>query len=152
MGAINANAFNHQSRLAATGASSDSQSNIVDEQGRILAYVRTGGMMSPERHVLEPGKKIFRFGASGRSPQAIAAGAWWVEQSQFDKLFSFAQVHDIPLGMAVRCLCLVPPEWSDLGVLIRARVSRELLSWRGLGDTVVTPREGGGLVTLPHQN
>ena len=152
LSAINAHAFNNQSWLAATGANANGQNNIVDEQVRILAYVRTGGMMNPERRVLEPGKKIFRFGASGRSPQAIAAGAWWVEQTEFDKLFSFAQVHNTSLGIAVRCLCLVPPEWSDLGVVIRARVARELLAWRGLGDSVVTPTQDGGTVRLPHHN
>ena len=55
--------------------------------------------------------------------------------------------------MAARILCLVPPEWSDLGLLVRARVVRPLLAFRGLGNSVVTPIAGGlGTVRLPHQN
>lgn len=53
----------------------------------------------------------------------------------------------------MRLLCLVPPEWSDATVLVRARVTQALLAWRGLGNSVVTPMKGGkGMVKLPHQN
>lgn len=152
MSFVNAREFaDPNSRLLATGTNLNSRSAITDPAGRVLAYAQTGGILSPVRHELRAGTRIFRFGGSGRSPQAVAAGGWWVEQRELEKIVSFAQAHDLSVGMAMRCLCLVPPEWSDASLLIRARVVRDLLAWRGLGNTVVTPA-GTGMVHLPHQN
>lgn len=154
MAFANAAAFaDPNSRRMASGVDLNPRNAITDAQGNVLAYAQTGGMMNPTRHELRPGQKIFRFGGSGRSAQQVAAGGWWVEQAEFEKMLAFANVHGLSVGMAMRCLCLVPPEWSDAGVLIRARVVRELLAWRGLGNSVVTPAKGGGgMVNLPHQN
>jgi hypothetical protein len=154
MAFANAAAFaDPNSRQMASGVDLNSRHAITDARGNVLAYAQTGGLMSPSRHELRPGQKIFRFGGSRRTAQAVAAGGWWVKQTEFEKILAFANVHGLSIGMAMRCLCLVPPEWSDVGVLIRARVVRELLAWRGLGNSVVTPAKGGGvMVNLPHQN
>lgn len=141
-----------RSRHMAMGVNLNARQAITDERGRVLAYVQNGGIMSPMRHRLLPGQKIFRFGGAGQTPQQIAAGNWWIERPEFEKLVAFANVHGLSIGMAVRCLCLVPPEWSDVGQLIRARVVRDLLAWRGLGNSVVTPAKGGGTVVMPHRN
>lgn len=125
---------------------------IVDLQGNVLAFAQTGGMISPVRFVMQPGSTIFRFAGKDATASGAAEGRWWVEHQQFEKLVSFANAHELYLGMALRILCLVPPEWSDLSLLVRCRVRRPLLAWRGLGNSVVTPRAGGGLVTLPQQN
>jgi hypothetical protein len=62
-------------------------------------------------------------------------------------------VHGLSIGLAVRILCLVPPEWSDLGLLIRARVMRPLLAYRGLGNNVIIQKSDRlGNVAFPHQN
>lgn len=140
------------SRQMAMGVNLNSRHAITDARGGVLAYVQSGGMMSPVRHRLLPGQKIFRFGAAGQTPQQIAAGNWWIERSEFEKLLAFANVHGLSIGMALRCLCLVPPEWSDVGQLIRARVVRDLLAWRGLGNSVVTPAKDGGMVVMTHRN
>jgi hypothetical protein len=148
----NAAAFNEpKSRILAIGT--NLKSAITDPRGNVLCYAQTGGILGPSRYELSPGTKIYRFGGGGASPEIVGRGGWWIEQREFEKLFNFAQAHDLSIGMAVRCLCLVPPEWSDVCILVRARVVRGLLAWRGLANSVVTPAaRAGGSVQLLHQN
>jgi hypothetical protein len=142
-----------ESRAAAAGINLSPAQAIVDPQGHVLAHARTGGMISTQRHVLSSGTRLFRFGRSGVSPQQVAVGGWWLEAREFERLVSFANAHGIYLGLAMRLLCLVPPEWSDATQLVRARAVRGLLAWRGLANTVVTPIAGGlGTLRLPHPN
>ena len=141
-----------RSRQRAMGVDLRTRNAITDPAGAVLAYAQTGGIMNPTRHELRAGAKLFRFGRSGLPFTSVAAGAWWIEQRAFEKLFGFAQAHGLSIAMAMRCLYLVPPEWSDAGMLIRARVRQNLLAWRGLGNTVVIPTETGGSVRLPHHN
>lgn len=141
-----------RSRKLAIGTDLSPARAIVDARGNVMAYTRTGGMLDPERYVLKAGTTVYRFGAS-RSPRDIAKGSWWIEQREFQLLVNFAISHDIYVGLAMRVLCLVPPEWSDATVLVRGRVVQGLLAWRGLANSVVTPMKGGkGVVRLPHQN
>lgn len=141
------------SRLLAMGANLDRRQAIVDPLGNVLAFKETGGILNPSRYELWPNAEIFRFGSSGRSPYAVAQGLWWIEKKEFEKLLSFAQSHELSVAMAMRLLCLVPPEWSDASLLIRARVSRALLAWRGLGNSVVIPAPASaGTIALPHRN
>jgi hypothetical protein len=80
-------------------------------------------------------------------------GAWWVEQSEFQRILGFAHVHGISDPMAARILCGVPPEWSDMGLLVRVRLRADLLAWRGLANSVIVPHpNGGSQVTMLHQN
>lgn len=142
-----------ESRAEASGVNLSPSQAIVDAQGQVLAHARTGGMINPQRHVLSSGTRLFRFGRSGLSPQAVARGGWWLEAREFERLVSFANAQGIYLGLAMRLLCLVPPEWSDATQLVRVRVARGLLAWRGLANTVVTPIAGGlGTLRLPHAN
>lgn len=161
-----------RSKLAATGFDLRRATAITDPQGRILAYARTGGMLSPARQEIPAGAKLFRFGSRTagvarkaaadeadrrrqgvEAAKAVAAGAWWLERTAFDQLFRFAQVWDLSIGIAMRLLCLVPPEWSEATLLVRARVVEPLLAWRGLAMSVVTPSKAGGPpVRMPHQN
>ena len=148
----NAIAFNDPaSRLEATGCNVSNP--IVDPRGNVLGYVQTGGMLAPQRYELQPGANLYRFAGPGPSPLEAAKGRWWVEQREFEKLLAFAQTHGVGIGVAMRILCLVPPEWNKATLLIRARVVRDLLAWRGLANSVITRMEKpGGLVSLPHQN
>lgn len=76
-----------------------------------------------------------------------------MHKREFEQLVRFANTHGIFVGLAMRPLCLMPPEWSDAGVLVRARVARSLLAWRGLANSVVTSAAGGReVVKMPHQN
>ena len=141
-----------RSRLQAIGTDLSPDKAIVDPQGKVLFHARTGGMLDPERHVVKAGSTIYRFGGS-RSPKDVAKGGWWMGQREFQLLGNFAISNDIYLGLAMRVLCLVPPEWSDATVLIRGRVEQDLLAWRGLANSVVTPMRGGkGQVRMPHHN
>jgi hypothetical protein len=150
----NQQAFNDpKSRLAAVGADLRSSKAVTDARGRVLFYAQTGGMLSPTRCELAPGSKLFRFGTKAAGVARVQAGGWWLEQDAFNRLFGFAQAWDLSIGVAMRMLCLVPPEWSDATLLIRVRVTDALLAWRGLANSVVTPATGGGvLVRMPHQN
>jgi hypothetical protein len=150
----NAAAFSApRSMLQAMGADLSATRAIVDAQGHVLAYARTGGMIDPQRYELHARDTIYRFGSSARSTKDVAVGGWWLQRQEFELLLRFANTHDIFLGLAMRLLCLVPPEWSDAGVLVRARVARPLLAWRGLANSVVTPAgDGRGAVRMPHQN
>ncbi len=141
-----------RSRLVAIGTDLSPERAIVDAHGAVLAHARTGGMIDPKPHVLKRGDTIFRFG-SARGAREVAKGGWWIDKREFQQLVNFAISHDIYLGLAMRVLCLVPPEWSKADVLVRARVEQPLRAWRGLGNSVVTPMKGGkGTVRLPHQN
>ena len=141
------------SRLAATGVNLSPSRAIVDLQGRVLAHAQTGGIIQPQRHSLASGARLFRFGSSRQAPHEVARGGWWLEAREFERLVSFANAHGVYLGLAMRLLCLVPPEWSDATQLVRARIARSLLAWRGLANTVITPIAGGlGTLRLPHQN
>jgi len=142
-----------KSRLSALGCDLATPAALVDRQGNVLAYARSGGMISPQRFEVHPGARLFRFGQTSESNKKIAEGGWWIEKSEFEKLRRFAASNEISIGMAMRLLCLVPPEWSDASVLIKAYVSRSVVAWRGLGNSVVTPiRGGGGTVRMPHHN
>ena len=71
----NQNAFDRpESRAAAAGINLSPARAIVDAQGRVLAHARTGGMISPQRHVLWSGTRLFRFGRSGQAPREVARG------------------------------------------------------------------------------
>lgn len=161
----NASAFQDpRSRLQALGADLSGQRALVDAQGQVVAYARTGGMLSPARCELPLRQTLYRFGGGAAPARDVATGGWWLHRNEFEQLVRFANGHGIYLGLAMRMLCLVPPEWSDAGQLIRARVVRPLLAWRGLANTVVTPMTNagalpaagraatGGMVRMPHQN
>ncbi|MEY4750550.1 MAG: hypothetical protein RIQ60_2764 [Pseudomonadota bacterium] len=149
----NQDAFDEsRSRLIAVGTDLSPDKALVDASGNVMAHARTGGMIDPARYVVAAGTRLYRFGGD-RSPRDIAQGGWWVEQREFDRLVNFAISNSIYLGLAMRLLCLVPPEWSDATVLVRARVTSALLAWRGLGNSVVTPMKGvQGMVRMPHSN
>jgi hypothetical protein len=154
MSFVNQAAFNDpRSYQMAMGVDLRTSRAITDPRGRVLVYAQTGGMMNPARYELQPGAIVFRFGNASARAEGVAKGGWWIEKPEFEKLLAFAQVWDIAIGMAMRALCLVPPEWSEATLLVRARVTEPLLAWRGLANSVVTPAATGGpMVRMPHQN
>lgn len=141
------------SRLAAMGSDLRRSTAITDPQGGVLAYARSGGIIAPSRHEIPEGATLFRFGSRRLGVARAASGAWWLERTAIDRIVRFAQEWGLSDSMAMRMLCLVPPEWSDASLLIRARAVAPLLAWRGLANSVVTPARGGGpAVRMPHQN
>src|SRR5262252_4451413 len=131
MSFVNQAAFNDpRSYQMAMGVDLRTSSAITGPTGRVLIHAQTGGMVNPTRCELQPGAIVLRFGNASARAEGVAKGGWWLEKPEFDKLFAFAQVWDIAIGMAMRALCLVPPEWSEATLLIRARVTEPLLAWR----------------------
>ncbi|MBR0778706.1 hypothetical protein JQ625_28095 [Bradyrhizobium diazoefficiens] len=150
----NQGAFNNPgSRQMAAGNDLRASNAIVDLRGNVLAYAQTGGMIAPTRFEILPGTKLYRFGNMSHGVRRVALGAWWLERAAFEKLANFAQVHECSIGLALRYLCLVPPEWSEVTVLIRARTNAQLLAWRGLANSVVTKAaDDGPAVRMAQQN
>lgn len=151
---LNQQAFDDpQNWMRAEGVDTDPDKAFVSTNGTALFYARTGGMMNPKRWELAPRDTLYRLGASDAEVPQLMAGSWWIAAAEFSKLLSFAQQHDLGIGMAVRALCLVPPQWSDMGQLIRVSVKRPLLAMRGLGQSVsVAAEDGLGRVEMQHRN
>jgi hypothetical protein len=55
-------------RAAAAGINLSPVQAIVDPHGRVLAHVRTGGMLNTQRHTLWSRTRLFRFGRSNQMP------------------------------------------------------------------------------------
>tara|TARA_R110002167_G_scaffold209376_2_gene413296 strand:+ start:271 stop:894 length:624 start_codon:yes stop_codon:yes gene_type:complete len=151
---VNSEAFTKTgSRQQAMGIDSR-KALLTDQYGNAIAYPKTGGMISPQEHQLKSGTVIWRFASGHLDAQQAILGGWWVETGEFQKLCSFAQQKNIHVAMAARVLCCVPPEWSDMGLLMRARVEKPLLAYRGLGNSVsVDHPDGLAKVNMqPHNN
>ncbi|SDD65814.1 hypothetical protein SAMN05421538_102149 [Paracoccus isoporae] len=142
-----------QSVQRAQGIDLRASTAITDAQGRVLFRAQTGGMISPQRREIAAGTKLFRFGKQAAGIAGVAAGSWWIERQALDQIIRFGEVWGLSVGMALRTLCLVPPEWSDTSLLIRVATTRNLLAWSGLANSVVIPAgDGGPDVRMPHQN
>lgn len=137
-------AFNNpQSRMQALGMDTRTEKAIVNAMGQPVIYPQTGGMIHPTRFEITQGTELYRFGASHVSTEQLVTGGWWMEKSSFEKLCRFAQLNNISVAMAARLYCCVPPEWSDMGQLVRAKAVDPLLAYRGLGNDVDTPHPDG---------
>ena len=137
---VNQVAFNNPiSRMQAIGTDTRPEKAVVDLKGNPLIRPRTGGMYQPVRYELPAGTILFRFVGQGTPIKNAVTGGWWVEQSQFQIISNFSQKMGIGVALAARLLCCVPPEWSDMGLLIRVKVQEPLLAYRGLGNSVSTP-------------
>ena len=125
---------------------------LIDVNGKTIIHPQTGGMIAPVRHELLSKTILFRFANGHTSLERAVTGGWWLGSREFDRICNFAKYHDIHPAMAVRVLCCVPPEWSDMGLLVRVRVDRPLLAYRGLGNHVSILHKDGGRVQMEAQN
>lgn len=138
----NSTSFNNSARQQAMGVDTR-KASLVDQYGNTLAHPQTGGMISPQQHKLNSGSVIWRFASSQVDARQAILGGWWLETAEFEKLCSFAQQKNVHVAMAARVLCCVPPEWSDMGMLMRARVEQPLLAYKGLGNNVSVQHPDG---------
>jgi hypothetical protein len=126
---------------------------FTDASGNVLFRAQTGGIIAPERAEIEVGEILHRFADSSKDALGVMAGSWWVQRAEFDRILRFAQLNDLSDPMAARILLGVPPEWGDMGIMVRVRVQQPILAWRGLANSVIVPhRDGGPLVEMLHQN
>lgn len=125
---------------------------LVNTSGQTIAHPQTGGMISPTRHAINQGTTLYRFASGNLSLDQAVTGGWWVSSKEFEKICNFAQQHNIHAAMAARMLCCVPPEWSNMGLMVRARVNSPILAYRGLGNNVSVKHPDGGRVNMQAHN
>ncbi len=154
MAFLNQSAFDDPaSHRQALGQNLNPKNAITDARGNVLIYAQTGGMLTPQKRELGAGTTLFRFASGSTSGESAMAGGWWVEASEFERVLRFAKVNDLTDPMAARVLLGVPPEWSDMGRLVKVKLRDGLLAWRGLANSVIVPHpKGGPLVKMLHQN
>ena len=113
---------------------------IPDASGKPAAATTNGGLINPTEHDLYAGRTMYRFGnvlTNGRGTLATPVeGQWWIEEAEFKQIRRFAKAKMIGVPLAVRLLCSVPPEWSDMLVLVRVKLMQALKAYRGPGATV----------------
>lgn len=150
----NSEVFSHPtSRQQALGMDTRGTNALVDTRGNIIKYAKTGGMIDPQRYELKAGAILFRFASSRAKVTDAVTGGWWVTREEFEKMNNFADAKGIHVAVAARYLCCVPPEWSDMGQLLRAKVEQPLLAYRGLGnDVVAEANDGLGAVRMTAHN
>lgn len=128
-----------------------------------------GGIVSPRRYPIAAGITLVRFGGFGdgaakdrtreqiedpfkrdRKERAsgplyfgamVALGAWWLEWSAYKAIEQYADRIGESVAYAVREVCAVPPEWSDLSFVIQGTTRSPLLAYAGIGR-VVNARSG----------
>lgn len=125
---------------------------LVDPNGKIILKFTNGGISAPQPWVVPAGSFIARFGSKRLGPRtnlsagglfAMAAeGEWWLDRVNFERVKAFAQSKGVGLPVAVRLLCCVPLEWSDLDLLIEAQTKQELRAYRGLANPARIQRAG----------
>jgi len=149
---VNETAFRKpQARLQALGQDTRVAA-LVNLQGQTLAHPQTGGMISPTRHTINSGTILYRFASGRNTMEEAVAGGWWIGEKEFDKICGFARHHDVHAAMGARMLCCVPPEWSNMGLLVKVRVNSPILAFRGLGNNVSVKHEDGGKVNMKANN
>jgi hypothetical protein len=147
-------AFNHPfSRMQAMGKNTRPSAAIVSPSGKPLIYPQTGGIINPVREELRVGAVIYRFAGGSAKLNDAVTGGWWVHKKEFEQICNYAEQKKITVPMAARMLCCVPPEWSDMGTLMRATVREPLLAYKGLGNNVSQPtKDGLGNVNMTAHN
>lgn len=149
---VNENAFrNPNSRQQAMGVDTR-KTALYDADGRTVAHAQTGGMIFPSRYEIPSNTQLFRFAAGNTPLERAVTGGWWVGEEEFRKICNFSASHNIHPAMGSRILCCVPPEWSDMGLLVRAHSNRPLLAYRGLGNHVSIKHKDGGRVNMQAHN
>ncbi|MEO1220915.1 MAG: hypothetical protein AAFY42_06135 [Pseudomonadota bacterium] len=113
-----------------------------------------GGIINPTKHLIPAGTTLVRFGGSAwRSARpfvpAVASGAWWLDFPNYRTVERYADKLGEAVSFAVRHLCAVPDDWSDMSFLIQGITRSPLVAYKGEGRAAVTkagtidPREVG---------
>lgn len=136
---VNQAAFNDpKSRMQALGQNTRIESAVVDSKMKPLFFMQTGGMIHPQRDEIQAGSILYRFAGLKDGLERAMTGGWWIHAQEFAKVESFAMQNRVSVSMAARILCCVPPEWSDMTLLVRGRAIVPLLAYKGLGNHVNT--------------
>jgi len=113
-----------------------------------------GGIIAPKRHLIPAGTTLVRFGGSPwRDARPfvpkVASGEWWLDWPNYKVVEAYADKLGESVAYAVRHLCAVPDDWSDMSFLIQGTTRSPLLAYTGEGREAVTktstidPRSAG---------
>jgi hypothetical protein len=98
------------------------------------------GIRSPSVTVLAFGEDVYRFGTSVRSggggvvsAARQASGPWWFRSRDWQKILRRFLQGSFNLGTTARLAGAVQWSWSNMDVLLKARVVQEIEAWEGLG-------------------
>lgn len=103
-----------------------------------------GGIISPRERVISTGTTLVRFsghpkwdGKISYGPQDFgmhaAAGAWWLDWSAYKAIEGYADKIGESVALAVRQVCAVPEEWSNMSYVVQATTRSPIGAWTGLG-------------------
>ncbi len=116
-----------------------------------------GGLVSTRSEYIPGGTVLVRFGGlkatkikdeqtglvkqTWTAPQyfgpGAAAGAWWLDLTAYKAIERYADAIGESVTYAVRQVCAVPAEWSDLSYVVQGRTRSPLMAWAGLGRSVM---------------
>lgn len=108
-----------------------------------LEYERAAkGIRNPTVTVLSQGEDVYRF-TSSRFPATGAPmsvhdqlhGAWWFRSRDWQKILLAYLRGPFHLGTTARIAGAVQWSWSDMDVLLKARVIEPIEAWEGYGLT-----------------
>jgi hypothetical protein len=131
---------------------------------------RNGGMRAPKPRPIPPSTTLIRFGgfrdgasadrtqeqnedhrkrdpkerASGPQyfARQVGAGEWWLDEFRYNLITAWANAKGESIAYAVRQLCAVPEEWSDMSYLVKARTRSPLMAYAGYGRPAETSNGG----------
>ena len=102
-------------------------------------------------YVLHPGEELFRFADSSPKDRAFfgyQASPWWFREREF--LILMGRVKKSPLGLLqVRFDAVILQSYSQMDVLVRAIVRRQLDAWMGTPRPQSEIAPNGMRITMP---
>jgi hypothetical protein len=107
---------------------------------RLEFATAAGGIREPRATVLVPGEDLYRF-ATSTSPgtgrkvplQMQAGGGWWFRSRDWQKILKSYLSGALNLGTVARIAGAVQWSWSNMDVLVKARLLSEVEAWEGFG-------------------
>ncbi len=110
------------------------------QQTRLEFDRASAGIKNPTVTVLLPGEDLYRFASSvdprtGRKVPASVQlqGPWWFRSRDWQKILKDYLKGSFSLGTTARIAGAVQWSWSNMDVLLKARVLDEIEAWEGPG-------------------
>ena len=91
--------------------------------------IQNGGVYSPQQTNMHPGI-YYRFISSIRGSPT---GNWWLEPEHYFTIRSLANERDVSLALAASLCLVIPKEWGNCGILVRAKLNTRLHAFIGKG-------------------
>lgn len=115
------------------------------------------GIDSPEVAVLNTGEEIYRFASSAQpstgNRMALAdqeSGPWWFRSRDWQRILKRYLTNQLTLGTTARIGAAVQWSWSNMDVLLKARVVMDVEVWEGRGRTQYRDYLPNGIAVTLH--